>query len=1105
MVLETIVKYLPPFLKGIADSIATDGVKGIFTFKKHKREEQRAAEQFETIQEIRTLASRFAFDPSQKIRNLADTLSPLITDLHVTSCHSALDKLRQEVPNDDQRSLSRIDFYLGCCSRYTNFEQSKSEYERARTEMIGASVYDNDIVAAHIFLLCKQRDSKAALQTAEGLKGHDRTNIWAWVPSLVFAENLADAYKSLPADVDSESILFNACYLGTEDKTLGIDVENYLVRLPETITYENIPEWVFDLTVLMNRYIWEWNQTALFSEEKPGVACKEFNEAVRKFRQLSAKTQLGDFIKNIQLWYLMSQYQVTRDEHLLEDIKNCACDPEFKLYRSLAYANFLAKADHFEEAKEYLMSLEEKSDASVINSRLLFSLQTVDQDYAASALQDAVENNVVFNIPQIIYLLSAARSFPDKVRPIVDKLVLPDDKDGKACRQVIYHYTGGVVDVNYLFENRHDFNLAVAPYVALVLHAKGYVDEAIKLSEKGIPPGIIDLRTFIYIEILQNSPAHADKLYKALGDLRRHGFIDNSGFLRQEYAMAARVKDSRTMLDVAKILHQKHPKNSSCFTCYISCAADCREIQDVTALSAKLNEYDFSPEEAGQIFNVLIVSAMHVEALEFLYGYIKSHPSNEGLNMLFHSASINPATSVIINEEYDTVFDGAYVLYLHNGETKSAEVTSATRLKVLIGKTKGEVVEDIDRMKRTDRYEIISIHNHYRQLVEQIYKEIGEGNYTSATPYHFTDEEIKGGHIFDVLNKMVGHDEDWFVQHNEALRQYKEGEMTLAAFLRDDELIPSLYDHLFGTFKIYGINYRDFEQLHEVRKEDVDNLSCVLDLPSLILLFELQMQYNLVFPRRFIISQGTHHLIKAFLYKEMNGSPSSIYQSIDEVLSKIPVQEGELWMTVRLKRLLSWIEQYVDVEEATEILNVDDQGVFSQSVYFTLFYEALALAQRGGRMLVSLDQNVLKVFAQYVPVSDVNALVQHFCPGNYKDVARFFIRASIFGGDIDTEFVLEEYDKHALGQKSWFKNCQENLALSKVAYNQVIDICIAIAGRPILTQGDKLVVESMLHSLFELFERKQSGLILKLVFTKTTNRDVRLAAQSAFQQVHPLC
>ena len=1096
---------MPSLLKDIGTALATDGFKGLFTLRKRKKEEKRKQEEYDAIMRMdKALAERFAYDPSQKIRNLADTLSPLIADLHVKSCHNALDHLRQEVPASDLRTLSRIDYYLGCCSQYVSPEQCKAEYERAYNEMIGAEVYDNDIVASHIFLLCKDKADKSALQAAEGLKGHDRSNIWAWVPGLVFADNLTVAFNALPADINTYRILCTACQTGTKDESFGVDLQSYQVTIPNAISYENIAEWIFSLSILTTRYINEWNLTAYLDDTQPGPACKEFDAAFAKFNSLLAKTQLGKFVKDVDLWYLMSQYQMTQKAELLDEIKNCPCSDQFKTHRILAYSNFLAKANRFDEAKSYLDEQGLHNDASIVNSRLLLALQTADAEYAEATLKGAIDGNVEFNLPQVVYLLQAVRLFPEQVKPFAGKFNFPEGKDFDACRLIVSLFVGEGGDETFLLENREQFDSVIAPFVALALHAKGHVEEAIDLCEQTLLPGIIDLRTFVYIEILEKSPAHADKLYKFLGDLRRAGFTHNLNYLAKEYTMAVRVKDIDTMYAVAKVLYEKKPDNASYFVCVFSAAANCRDTARVEKLAKEVSKYQFEPSEAAQVFNVFVATAKYELALEFLYGYIKSHPANEGLNMLFHEAVIHPAMSEIVNREYDAVFDGAYVYFEHNGQQQKSEVTSTTKLNMLIGKAKGETIEGVDRMNRKDEYKILTINNHYRQLIEEIYEGIGEGNYNSANSFQFTEEEMKSGNFLAAFNRMLGRDNDWFQQHNQQLMEYKQGKLPIAVFLNKDNTLTDLYEHLFGSFKVYGIAHQELDKLHELKNENVEAMDLVLDLSSLIMLFELQQRFGLSYGKRFIVPQGIYQMVNLTMIKEQNGTPSFISQQTANLLADMPVGEGEYWIVARLRSLLEWIDKNAEVEVATEILNVDDQGVFNRSEFFALFYESLTLAHREGRMLMAMDPFVLRMFGSIVPITDVNAFINYFCPDKYVEVCRFFMQCHIFGGEIDTQYVVEEYAKFAIGQASYFKNCQENLTLSAINYAQVIEVCEAISQRAVLLDIDSLTIETLFRDMFKLFNRQYAGLVLRIILTQSRNQVLRSRAQSAFYIVHPL-
>ena len=91
-----------------------------------------------------------------------------------------------------------------------------------------------------------------------------------------------------------------------------------------------------------------------------------------------------------------------------------------------------------------------------------------------------------------------------------------------------------------------------------------------------------------------------------------------------------------------------------------------------------------------------------------------------------------------------------------------------------------------------------------------------------------------------------------------------------------------------------------------------------------------------------------------------------------------------------------------------------------------------------------------------------------------------------------------------LGQPSYFRNCQENITLSPITYQQVLEVCLSIAARPVKTEGDNIVIDSLLREVFEKIDRRVSGLVLKKLFLMTTDSNLRTRAINVFGLVHPL-
>ena len=88
-----------------------------------------------------------------------------------------------------------------------------------------------------------------------------------------------------------------------------------------------------------------------------------------------------------------------------------------------------------------------------------------------------------------------------------------------------------------------------------------------------------------------------------------------------------------------------------------------------------------------------------------------------------------------------------------------------------------------------------------------------------------------------------------------------------------------------------------------------------------------------------------------------------------------------------------------------------------------------------------------------------------------------------------------------LGAKS---NLSPVISLWDKTYTQVLDVCVSIAARPVKTEGDNLVIDSLLREVFEKIDRRVSGLVLKKLFLMTADSNLRTRAIKVFGLVHPL-
>ena len=1098
---------MPDFLIPIVDFLKTLGVKlgwkffdigvdSVMTRKRRRKNEFIINDIQKTSHETNDMVSRLVSEDSEQIKRIASNLQSLIETLHVKTAHGALDDLRKTISITDRKTLSRVDYYRACCSRYVNRQQTIDEVNLSYQEMVDAAVYIPEIVAAKIYVHCITDEMAEAKRAAEKLKTVDRKNIWAWVPDLLYSKDLEKSYNALPEEIDRLLVLANTCMLGKRE-TLEIDLATIKVQLPQRLTFENIPLWSFNLSVLINRFFPEWNRTALRSDNEVGKATRQLYEGASLLLDLQSKTELSELLVDIDFWHAMSGCLVNPTEEILDSLKSCPCRKELEEYREVAVVTTLFKQNRYDEAKLYLDKC--LVTAAMLNQRFLLSLQTADPEYAIETFRMAVSNQVAFPSMLMTYALLAINNFPNYVIPYAKGLRLESVADADVYHQICNFYEGETPDLHFLQDNQLGFSRPFQPFVAIVLHANGYVEEGLSLMKSCVPEETVDLATSMYVNLLVESPSHIADLYDYLKHIREYlHYTENERWLRIEYSLASKLSDFSRMLEVSRILYQKRSEDTEYFICYLQALVHADDKDSISMLIERMHQYTFTPSQVHMVFNQLILAGFPDSALNILYDACQKYPTNEELSLAFFQATVVPVTAAIINKEDEKVMDGSYIHYSLNGESKTAIIDEKNRLSFLISHKKGDIVQQPNWRGTPEAFQVNGIYNKYFQLSERIYQDIADNKFYSVKSIRFSNEEIKSGTILEDLTRLAGRGQDYQVRLQVNLRQYKDGKLSLAAFLKDYTLVPDLYDLLFGDFKIYGFSTADYESLYESQHAQINSLQPVLDLPSLILVFELWRKFGLSFDQKFIIPRVIVHYLEMTLLNEEHGSPSGVLRPMVEKLSSANTDEN--WLASRIKELLQWINTYVQIEDTTDRLN-HDSTIFQQSQYFTLAYDCYSLVKRG-RVLICADKVLIQSFAKSIPVSDVNYLLHD--RDDYVSISHFFMDVNLYGGDLDVEYVNDEYVKYISSKPSCFLQCKENLQYCPSQYNTTLEFCRRVSSNPVVTPSDGLVIDNLLSSLFQSMGRQSSLAILQGIIKDKASEQLKLYALYAYKTVYPI-
>ena len=1094
-----VTTHLIAFFREVLIAFATDGAKaGIKRIVRGMKKE--ATNTLEA--KIDYLINQSKSTSNATIREITQNLNGLISSLHVCTAHEILLKLRPNIPTSDLYTLSIVDYALGCCSRYISKEACLAEFDRAYKEMIGAQRYDPDIIAGKIYCICVEKNKTEASRMACGLKGNDRMHPWAWIPELAMADDMKDAYNKLPNEIKANPIVLStASILNRSNDDFCVDIFQYNVQFPESLEFENIPVWIFNLNILVNRYIQEWDADAFTGDTPIGPKGTELYDYSSRFINLIEKTELGGLSTDVKLFNLITGYKKNKDEATLEKIKQSKPSPHFLLIKQISYALFLANKDRFEDAKSYLKGDEIVNDAIIYNVRFYLAVASFDEEYAKETLHQLVKKNIQMTGSMLVYLLMAIKDCTNTLIGEARQVSINDVIDNHVYTELLNSFHKEAVNTGYLLDHRGDAALGLRPFMAMALFDNGHKNEAIDLIESCVRDGCVDFCSNIYFNLLKQSKSYS-RLDKFLRKMRESGYTENPDWLREEYLLAEKEEDFPRMLKIAEALYLLAPKNASYFTCYFIMQYRNGNFDKVKTLSNNIYDYEFSPEEISNIFYTMLLSDLVDESVDFLYYYVHKLGANEQLYLLYHSACMNPKTAVIIRKEYDVVEDGSYVHYMHNGKSLSDVIIKGQRTDCMIGKKKGEVATIQDRLGRDENYEVISIFNKYYQLLEEIYKAFSENKFQTA--FSFTIEDLTaGGSLLEGLAKLTGHNKEWQDAYNRDLNEYKQGRKSLYAFFHSENYIEELYNNLFGTFKVYNIPRNDFEFLYKRNEINLEEMEFVLDLSSLILLYEIHLKFGIDYTKKFVIPQGITHQINSTIAKEEYGMQAGIFKTAVEKLAPINI-ERESWFLTRLKGLKQWIEDMITVEQVHEMVDVDmgADSLFGRSRYLTLEYQSIALTMRGGRVFVSEDMVMPAVYGIAFPVADVNLYMALFHPDNYTDVSHFFIESDIYGGDIDVKYFLDQYEKDVQGKENSFVNCKENVSFCLCLYPVILNFCSLVLTKSTITPGDKFVVDSLLRSMFSRYEQRTALSILTSAIKQLPHmKQILLAAYKSIYSI----
>lgn len=1001
-------------------------------------------------------------------REIAQQCLPLIHSLKVKTAHKALEKLRSNTLESQLLTLSEIDYFLGCSSRFVNQDLAIIEYERAYNERVGSgSPVPPEMRAAMIYSLCAKGDKELAFNHVRGLRSHTSDDIWTVIPELVFADDFDATLARMPVDVrKNPTILYYSLLFKKDPKeTFGVNVSTYKVSVPETLTDDNLPEWLFGFSVLISRFLREWDEMLYSNVLKAGPACIELNEYAESFIELLGKTELGLPNPDIKLFSLVTDCIIyDLEQEWLTEMLHIGCTRLMHPFRLQAYATFYERVGFVAQAKQFLAGENIQSNSRLFNYRFYLAFRTSDFQYALDTLKRLIDQKEKMPACYLGFLLIMIGKDPDTFKEYIDDILVVSDIDARAFREICHCFFQETYDSQFLFENVDDISSSLRPFVAIALDKVGHPEQSIDIYDRFARPDEIGLAPTVYFHLLKKNQENI-RLDEFLKKRREKGFTDNEDFLLEEHTLASLQNDYERTLAITEALLELSPDNPGYLASYVFSLSRTNHVDRIKEIVPRLKQIRFEEELVRTVFGLLQEVKLYEESIDFLYTQIESYfPSSQVLLLLFQDFGSNSNSKDFVCQSYDTVEEGSYVTYTHNGEERNETIDSGQRTACLIGKSMGETVTQTDKLGREDVYTILAVHNKYKRLLDRINDDIEDNKFDDAFSVS-KEDYAKVENFEDNLRHVLGVSEKDEQIREESRERYKAGVLPLGSFINNDQTIASIYERLFSpSFFIYTPP----TFINDIRLGD--DLTCkafVLDLPALVLLYEVHLKFGFDYELPFIISRGAISLLESTILEQSSGLCGKIPLDIIRRLHPQEDNLGETWFETRIRGLLAWVNETISIEEVPAMANFNPQLISILSYYNQILTQASILMCEDNRIMVSEEITLLNSQSDDVSIVSANWLLHNYYQDRYPEIAKFLLECGYVGIDLESDYVFEQYEKYANGQPSTYLCCKENFGYQSLPVTAEIQLCKSIYEKETVTDADKLEVKSILTNLLE--------------------------------------
>lgn len=1035
---------------------------------------------------------------SSVIKHLLPDLKDSICSLKVNTANRYLDTIWKEIQINCKKDFALQSYILylqGECARFINGEDSATFHKRAYDLMTRSGDDEEEILEGVIYEACKKGDFDKANKYTQELKNINPNNHWIYVVSLITSNDKNTTVRSLPVDVDKDMVLACCIMFGRVERYDSfIDINSYEFHKLDNISIDNFFLWILDLSIATTRFC----QNFIIQKDIKKMCTSEVKSlyaVTDKFLTALEKTEIENPVPDTLLVHAVTGYFSDQDSKWLDILKKIKPSSNIEELYYLSYSMILNDTGRYNESKDLLKQYKGSCLASILNMR--FSLAIMNNDYPEwnKIFKDASETNESIPDHFAHYYFACVSTIYDSVHKFVNNVRFDNQITNQAYTLLISFVKKENVDTDFILQHKKDFSETIAPYMAMVANEKISLSIAIEILEQCVDKKILDVRSSLLIDYYQLDKSYGQKLYSLLKELRRAGQMTVQS-LSLELKISTTIGDAENSLDITSELVKMLPDNESVWVNHVQSLLRCgNHTDEIIQLKSKFEKLAHSVKSTKILFNIYHVINETKFALDLLYNEI-NRTQNQELKDFYISIHLNQGVDKYISLEKEIVEMDDFVMLSVAGENKECPIAKSSIYENLIGCKVGD--KKIIKMKQDTEVEILAIHSKYFKLLRDIYKEIEENQSSrNVKMFSINDFDFKNDPI-GALKKMAGLNEDDRSKEQALHEQYNNGEVLLLSFIDETEIVSDTYEKLFGSFMICSVPLaacaKYFVEDKEWRERDI-----VLDITSLISLYEFDRKYSLKYEKKFILPKSITAIIKDQLINEEKGSPNFFSKMIVERVGVDTIDEAKTVLWNKLKGLQDWIDAHCNVVTVEEIINYDISS--NESFLLRIEMESVLLAKDG--LLLSEDWSLCKRFMNVFPVlSTFNwlSLIEH---DKAKDWGLFMLDCGNVGYPMSSSYICEQYDLMASNKPNRYSICLENIKYYPWSIDSVIDAAKSLFWGFI--EPSKLAgVTNMIAVLFSHLDKKICLKIIRREFLKSTDNLWHQCLMDALRISHPL-